>query len=72
VPPAGGAIEGDVVAADLAHQVSQQGRRQPFPVRQVGTVLAHDGRQGAQVPVAGHHRSHHEAPPNNVTPAAPN
>ena len=71
MPPALAEIEGDDVAADLAHQVSQQGRRQPFPVRQVGAVLAHDGRQGAQVPFAGHHRSHHGAPPDNATPAAP-
>ena len=63
MPPALAEIEGDDVAADLAHQVSQQGGRQPFPVRQVGAVLAHDGRQGAQIPFAGHHRSHHGAPP---------
>ena len=44
MPPALAEIEGDDVAADLAHQVSQQGGRQPLPVRQVGAVLAHDGR----------------------------
>ena len=66
MPPALAEIEGDDVAADLAHQVSQQGGRQRFPVRQVGAVLAHDGRQGAQIPVAGHHRSHHETPPTTL------
>ena len=53
LPPAVGAVEGDAVAADLVLQVGQQGRRQPFPVRQIGAVLADDSRQGAQVPLAG-------------------
>ena len=34
----------DVVAADLSHQLSQQGQQQPFPVWQVGAVLADDAR----------------------------
>ena len=71
LPPAVAASEGDGVAADLAHQVSQQGRRQPFPVRQVGTVLANDGRQGAQIPFAGHRGRHHETPRDHFTPAVP-
>jgi hypothetical protein len=54
------------VAADLAHQVSQQGRRQPFPVRQVEAVLAHDGCQGTQIPFAGHRGRHHETPPTTL------
>ena len=70
MPPAVEKIEGDSVAADLAHQVSQQGRRQPFPVWQVGAVLAHDGRQGAQIPFAGHLGRHHGTPPDHATPAA--
>ena len=68
-PPAVGSHETHDVAADLVLQIGQQGRRQPSPVRQVGTVLADDGRQGAQVPFAGRYWSHHEAPPGNVTPA---
>jgi len=44
LPPAVGAVEGDAVAADLVLQVGQQGRRQPFPVRQIGAVLADDSR----------------------------
>ena len=46
----------------LAHQVGQQRRRQPAVGGRVGAVLAHDGRQGAQVPVAGPHRNAHFAP----------
>ena len=70
------AIEADFVAADLVLQVSQQGRRQPFPVRQIRAVLADDGGQGAQVPVAGPHRSAHRGPPISadgltVRPAVP-
>jgi len=33
---------------------------------QVGAVLAHDRRQGAQVPFAGHRRSYHKAPPTTL------
>jgi len=45
--------EGRSITADLARQIGQQGWRQPFPILQVGAVLADDGRQGAQVPIAG-------------------
>src|SRR5205814_6550636 len=56
-------LERDDVAADLVHQVSQQGRWQPLPGRQAGAVLADDSRQRAQVPVAGGHRSAHDGLP---------
>ena len=62
LPLAVEALKGDGVAADLSHQLSQQGQRQPFAVRQVGTVLADDARQGAQVPFADRHRSCHDTP----------
>jgi len=42
--PAVMALERYFVAADLAHQVGQQGRRQPLTVWRVGAVLADDGR----------------------------
>ena len=72
LPPAVAPVEGDTFAADLVLQVGQQGQRKALlPVRQIGPVLTDDGRQGAQVPVADRHRSHHEAPPDYVTPAAP-
>ena len=72
MPPAVAPVEGDTFAADLVLQVGQQGQRKALlPVRQVVAVLADDGRQGAQVLVAGPHRSHHQHPPVNVTPAAP-
>ena len=44
LPLAVEALKRDGVAADLSHQLSQQGQRQPFPVRHVGTVLADDAR----------------------------
>jgi hypothetical protein len=46
------ADESQPITADMAHQVREQGGRQPFTVRQVGAVLADDSRQGAQVPGA--------------------
>ena len=67
LPPAVVALEADVVAADLVLQVGQQGRRQPFPFRQVAAVLADDGGQGAQVPVAGPYRSARRSPRSSLT-----
>ena len=63
LPPAVEAREHDDIAADLAHQVGQQGRRKPLLSRHVGAVLTHDGRQSAQVPFAGCHRSCHRTFP---------
>src|SRR6202042_614422 len=34
-------------------------------------VLAHDSRQSAQIPFAGHRGRHHETPPDHFTPAVP-
>jgi hypothetical protein len=45
-----------IVASDLAHQVSQQGSRQPGR-REVATVMADDSCQRTQVPFADRHRS---------------
>ena len=66
LPPAVIALKADVVAADLAHQLSQQGQQHPFALRQIGAVLADDPSQRAQVPFAGRHRSCHDTPPSKV------
>ena len=49
MPPTVEALERHEIAADLAHQVSQQGQRQPHR-REVGAAVADDARHGAQVP----------------------
>ena len=61
MPPTVEALERHEIAADLAHQVSQQGQRQPHR-REVGAAVADDARQGAQIPFAGY-RNAHRAPP---------
>lgn len=56
LPRAAESPETNFVAADPAHQVSQQGSRQPGR-REVATVMADDSCQRTQVPFADRHRS---------------
>ena len=62
-PSAVESLELHLVAADLVHQVGQQGQRQPSVSGQVGAVIADNPDQDAQIPLADRHRRSHQITP---------